>query len=205
MSEGPWPDYLFDIGNVILFFDYRRFARGIEVECACAAEEVLEVLREDLWRLEAGSLASGEFLDRAFDRIGYRGSREKFVRAWQGIFEPNEPVIDFVHSLADGGHRLFLLSNTNQLQAEFFLREYAVFERFQGHVFSYEAGCMKPEPEIFRAAIRKLGLKPERTVYLDDLEPNVETAAALGFLPVRYVGQPVHELRPERWTWRMVR
>lgn len=197
MSDAPWPDYLFDIGNVILFFDYRRFACRIEANCAMPAEVLLPALAEEQHLLEGRSLPVDDFLKRAFARVGYHGPRDSFVQAWQDIFEPNPPVVDLIHTLGDRGHRLYLLSNTNQLHADYFLREYPVFERFHGYVFSHEAGYAKPEPEIYREAIRKLDLKPERTVYVDDLPANVEAGAAHGFLAVRYAGQPVEELMPE--------
>lgn len=197
MSDAPWPDYLFDIGNVILFFDYQRFTRRIEAECACPVAELLPSLAKEMQLLEGRSLPVDEFLERAFARIRYRGRREAFVCAWQEIFEPNQPVVDLIQGLGDQGHRLYLLSNTNQLHADYFLRQYPVFERFHGCVFSHEVGCAKPEPEIYQTAIRKLGLQPARTVYVDDLPANVEAGAAHGFIAVRYAGQPVAELTPQ--------
>jgi len=196
MSKAPWPDYLFDIGNVILFFDYARFARAIEKDCAWSAEELLRILDEDRHRMEAQALGVDEFLELAFRQIEYRGKREDFVRSWQEIFTPNEPMVEFIHRLADAGHWLGLLSNTNHLHVDYFLREYPVFERFHGHVFSHEVGCAKPQAAIYELAIRELGLEPERTVYLDDLEANVAAGEAHGFLAFQYTGQSVAEFDP---------
>lgn len=197
MSDpAPWPDYLFDIGNVILHFDYRRFARRIAGDCSCAEEDLLSRLKEDYQRFEGRALSTAQFLELAVAQTGYRGLREAFIRAWQEIFEPNQPVIDLIEGLAEQGHRLYLLSNTNELHASYFLREYPVFRHFRGGVFSHEAGCLKPDPEIYREVIRKLGLLPERTVYIDDMPANVEAGAAFGFLAIRYQGQDPSAFAP---------
>ncbi|MFG1624696.1 HAD family hydrolase [Kribbella sp. NPDC049227] len=51
---------------------------------------------------------------------------------------------------------------------------------FDDIVISGEVGMRKPDPEIFLLAARRLDLKPEECVFVDDLELNVEGARALG-------------------------
>jgi FMN phosphatase YigB (HAD superfamily) len=49
---------------------------------------------------------------------------------------------------------------------------------------------MKPEPEIYRAALKNLGgIDPLEALFIDDLEPNILGASKLGW-------QTIH-LRPE--------
>jgi putative hydrolase of the HAD superfamily len=51
---------------------------------------------------------------------------------------------------------------------------------FDDVVISGEVGLRKPEPEIFLLAARRLDLKPEQCVFIDDLELNVDGARAVG-------------------------
>jgi len=51
---------------------------------------------------------------------------------------------------------------------------------FDDIVISGEVGMRKPEPEIFLLAARRLDLKPEECVFIDDLELNVDGARAVG-------------------------
>lgn len=186
--------FLFDVGNVILFFDFSRFTRAIEADCDFTAQQLLEMIEEPKAELEAGICGSEVFLDRIFEAIGYRGSETAFTRAWQEIFDLNKPIADWIAELSDAGHLLFLLSNTNQLHADYFLKEYPVFERFDSWVLSHEAGCSKPDPEIFHHAIDKFDLNPSQTIYLDDLEQNIAAGVEAGLRSVRYHGQPPAEV-----------
>ncbi len=192
MSDRPKPDYLFDIGNVILFFDFRIFARAVAPYCECDEEGLMGLLRDPTHEMEARSLPKDHFLEKAFELTGYRGDPAFFVKSWQEIFTPNLPVMDWIRRLDEAGHRLCLLSNTNQLHVDHFLPTYAeTFDRFDGHVFSHEAGYAKPEPEIYDLAVETLGLSPEETFYLDDKPENVAMGREKGFQAVLYEGQPV--------------
>lgn len=82
---------------------------------------------------------------------------------------------------------LYLLSNTNPIMwADGIARNFAqqghnVDYYFKGVVKSYEAGVMKPDPEIFRIAERRFSIVPEETIFLDDSEANCKAAEKLGF------------------------
>ena len=38
---------------------------------------------------------------------------------------------------------------------------------------SFEMGCMKPEPEIFRQMIKDAQIRPEETLFIDDSTSNI--------------------------------
>lgn len=52
--------------------------------------------------------------------------------------------------------------------------------RFDVLVLSGEVGLRKPQPEMFAAAVERLGLTPEECVFVDDLAVNVTAAEAVG-------------------------
>jgi putative hydrolase of the HAD superfamily len=143
------------------------------------------VLRDLGLRYERGALDRAGFLSALRDLLGHAGPDEDLTRAWQEIFQPNEPMWRLVETLHDH-YPLYLLSNTNCLHHEYVAREYEVFEKFADGVFSYRAKLMKPEREIFALAIRQFGVEPGSTVYLDDLSANVEAARAAGLRAFQY-------------------
>jgi HAD superfamily hydrolase (TIGR01509 family) len=63
-----------------------------------------------------------------------------------------------------------------------FLRpQIPVVERFCDRVLSYELSLAKPDPEVFRAALRRVGNPPpECCVFFDDMLPFVQVARTLG-------------------------
>ncbi len=83
---------------------------------------------------------------------------------------------------------VYLLSNTNKIMWDSRIAE--EFRKipgrdmdsyFDGTVTSFEARALKPSAEIFGYAVRKLGIVPEETLFLDDSQENIRAAVALGF------------------------
>ncbi|MEM7014400.1 MAG: HAD family phosphatase [Verrucomicrobiota bacterium] len=186
--------FLFDVGNVILFFDFKHFGRAIEAQTDYSAEQLKAMIDEPKDELEASLNQTEAFLKLAFEMTNFRGTREEFVKAWVEIFDLNEPISNWIEELSDAGHPLYLLSNTNELHVEHFMNAYSVFKRFDGAVFSNEVGMAKPDPAIFAHTIEKFDLNPAETIYIDDLGPNAEAGAKAGLRSVQYSGQLPYEI-----------
>ncbi|MEX1010318.1 MAG: HAD family phosphatase [Chthoniobacterales bacterium] len=175
--------FIFDIGNVLVRFDEQR-VRAVSSAHGTEAETLREV-RALAAPYERGEMSRDVFLERLGSLVAPGRAPEESARLWQEIFEPNLPMWELVEKL-HGEYPLYLLSNTNCLHHEYLVREYAVFEKFSDGVFSYQAKMMKPEREIFELAIRQFGVRPEATIYLDDLAANVEAARGAGLRAFLY-------------------
>lgn len=175
--------FIFDIGNVLLHFDYNKARAALRA--AGAPEPEVGVVEALGHRYERGEVSSDDFLRELSEIFGHVASEDLLVQAWQEIFEPNQPMWELVEKL-HGRYSLYLLSNTNALQHEYIAERYEVFARFADGVYSYQARMMKPEPEIFRKAIGQFGVNPAATVYLDDLATNVAAAQVEGLQCFHY-------------------
>lgn len=180
-------DFLFDIGKVILDFDFGVGVERIHQRCSkVSAQGILPAIADLNNELESGRISTAEYVDKASDRLGFSGSVDEFILAFEDIFTPNAAMVNLIEQLKQNGHRLYLLSNTNGIHVPFFTREYPVFKHFSGAVYSHQAGVMKPEPAIYQAAIQKFDLTPECTIYIDDLEANVVGGREAGLLGICY-------------------
>ena len=176
---------IFDIGNVLLRFDFSLVTQRIAPFCSTAESSIHSLLAPLKDELESGRIEGETFLQEASRVVGYTGERSLFRAAWQEIFTP----IEATHRLVEQLHHtrpLFLLSNTNDLHAEYFLSRYPVFARFQNAVYSHECGLMKPAASIYEHALGKFGLRAEQVFFIDDLAPNVEAARAAGWRTHHY-------------------
>lgn len=169
--------FIFDIGNVLVRFDERKIADALTARGIDPA--VLTEVRALSGCYERGEADRATFLGKMEALLGGRITRDELITVWQEIFEPNRPVWELVEQL-HGSYPLYLLSNTNCLHHEYLAREYAVFAKFADGVFSYRERMMKPERGIFDLAIRRFGVQPGATIYLDDLAANVEAARGAG-------------------------
>ncbi len=175
--------FIFDIGNVLVTFDFSRAVQSLAALGADLSNRA--ALEQSAARYERGTVDRAEFLAELRAILRHTADDEAVARAWQEIFEPNRPMWELVEKLHQS-YPLYLLSNTNCLHHDYLLREYAIFEKFADGLFSYSAKLAKPEREIFELAIRQFGVDPQSTIYLDDLTANVEAARGTGLRAFRY-------------------
>jgi len=172
--------FLFDIGKVLLDFDFESSLERLVPHLPDARAQLDEVLA-DKDCFEAGRVPLDEYLELALGVLGPTVTREGFIEAWRDIFTPNRPMWDVVDRLHADGHRLILFSNTNVIHCPWIFENYEVFRRFHGAVLSFEVGEIKPHDPIYEHAIGHHALDPAETLYVDDLPANIESGRRFGF------------------------
>jgi putative hydrolase of the HAD superfamily len=185
------PQFLyFDLGNVLLMFDHRRGCRQMAELTDTDPQLVWNFAFESGLELEyeAGLVSSQEFYQRFCEATGTRPDFDKLAVAASDIFEVNVPVKAIVGQLLAAGHRLGLLSNTNEMHWRFLSddRYGMIPAAFEQVVLSYEVKSVKPDPTIFRIAAKKAGLRPNQIFYVDDVAGHVAAAREVGFDAVQY-------------------
>ena len=178
--------FLFDIGRVLLDFDFETsLARLLPADTIDPGAK-LEALLERKDDFEAGRVSEPEYVQWAIERLGGGIEPDAFRHAWRDIFTPNEAMWSVVEKLAAEGHRLILFSNTNSIHSPWIFGEFPRFSLFHGAVLSHLVGGIKPELPIYDHAIREHGLVPSETRYIDDLPANIATGRELGFRAWQY-------------------
>jgi putative hydrolase of the HAD superfamily len=178
---------IFDLGKVLIDFDFERGYRALEGLCPHRAPEIRRRLAGSglVERFETGLIEPRDFVTQLSTVLDLRMEYDHFRRVWSCIFtEPLIPESMLVNLAAR--YRLVLLSNTNAIHFEM-LRERLDFLRHFHHlVLSYKVKAMKPRPEIYRAAIAAAGCRPEECFYTDDIARYVEAARRLGIDAVQF-------------------
>src|SRR5690606_5224906 len=119
--------FVFDIGNVLLRFDFGKAVARLEPLCdEKKSERFLAPLETVKNEYESGRLSRAAFLKEAFRLLGYRGDEAGFVAAWEEIFEVNEPMVELVETL-HGRFPLYLLSNTSDIHVDYMLAQFPFF------------------------------------------------------------------------------
>lgn len=181
----PAPAILCDIGNVIVSFDFSIASRRLAALSDTAEALLLDQLQRLKVPFEDGQIDDDTFVSEAMATIGFRASPEEFRHIWCDIFAANAPMVATLSKLATR-YPLFLLSNTSGLHKDYLFAQFPVFNHVQDGVYSHTAKASKPGRRIFEIAIHQLDLDPARTFFIDDLAPNIETAAAMGFVTHHY-------------------
>ena len=97
-------------------------------------------------------------------------------RSWLSI---NPATIEVIADLKAGGTRLALLSNAGADFGSYF-RHGPLGDFFAACYVSGELNLLKPHPEIYRHVLGDLGVSAADAVFIDNREPNVRGAEALG-------------------------
>ena len=181
---------VFDFGNVIGFFDHyrtlNRIARYTDMMPTAMYAAIYDSQLED--EFERGRMSQAEFLNRFRQTCRLCCDDETLAAACADIFKPNPEVCTLLPAL-QARYRLLLGSNTNELHARQFRRQFAeVLRHFDALVFSYEIGVRKPHPEFFEHCQRLAHSTAGECLFIDDLPVNVAGARACGWQGIVYTG-----------------
>lgn len=130
------------------------------------------------------ALAAAEGID--LDATGIFG-------AFSGLVV-HEPVVEAIRRLRTTGLRTALVTNNVREYASLWRDLVPVDELFDVVVESWEVGVRKPNPAIYRLACERLGMAPERAVFLDDQPANADGARAAGLRAILVGAEPAAAL-----------
>jgi FMN phosphatase YigB (HAD superfamily) len=174
---------VFDLGKVLLDFDYGIAAAKIAAKGKWSLDEVHKFIAQSplLYRYETGLMTQNEFYQEICLSTGYCGDREEFGGYFGDIFSPIEPMVAIQTELRKSGVPTYIFSNTNDLAIGHIRKNFPFFANFDGYVFSYEHGAMKPDDKIYEVVEKMAGKRGPDILYLDDRLENVEAGVRRGW------------------------
>jgi HAD superfamily hydrolase (TIGR01509 family) len=174
---------VFDLGKVLVDFDFSIAARRIAAEGTLTAQAVKDYIDHSplLFRYETGRLTRHEFYAEICKITGFRAGLDEFAKYFADIFAPIEPMIRWHARLREHGYPTYILSNTNDLAVEHIRRSYPFFANFNGYIYSYQVKAMKPQPEIYAALEAMAGATGDELVFIDDRPENVAAGVQRGW------------------------
>jgi len=196
---------IFDLGKVVIPFDFMRGYQGLGGICGLSVAEIRgRIASTDLvQRFETGLVEPADFVAQLSALLDLHITYEQFCQIWSSIFLP-DPLIP--ESLLEGlsrRYRLLLLSNTNAIHFEMLERTYPILRHFHDRILSHRVRAMKPSPAIYREAIARAGCVPAEIFFTDDIADYVAAAKREGIDAVQFESsdQIERELRARGVTW----
>ncbi len=184
----PFSIIIFDLGNVLVRVDYPAFLRTLGFDHTMSGEELYRLLEVDSRAYETGKVSPREYLAALNEKLGTRYSFKQFERAWRSILPEAVPGMpELVERLARE-YRLMILSNTNELHFRHMMELLPFLRHFERFFLSFEIGYLKPEPAVYNHVLSEVGIPPDRFLFIDDLEPNIEAARNAGMSGIVFRG-----------------
>jgi len=174
---------VFDLGKVLLDFDYSIAGKRIAAQARLSSPEVQRFLDHSplLYRYETGLMTRQEFFDEVCRATGFNGSLDEFAEFFADIFTEMPEMTAAQAKLRRAGVASYIFSNTNDLAIQHIRARFPFFSNFDGYILSYEVRCMKPDAGIYEALEAMSGRRGGEILYLDDREENIRAGAARGW------------------------
>ncbi|MEC5147896.1 HAD family phosphatase [Chitinophaga sp. 212800010-3] len=180
---------IFDLGGVILNINYQLTNDAFTNLGVKNFHELYSLFHgSNLFNnLETGHITAQEFVAAMHEHLPGNVTDEQIINAW------NAMLLDFplqrlqlLQQLRQH-YNLYLLSNTNAIHLNAFnkiLQESrgipSLGSFFDKAYYSHLMGCRKPEKESYLMVINENGLIAGETLFVDDLQANIEGANAVG-------------------------
>ncbi|MBQ7776217.1 MAG: HAD family phosphatase [Lachnospiraceae bacterium] len=173
---------IFDIGNVLLGFDYRQFFEDFGYDEATVERLAKATAQSSAWNeLDRGVQAYEEVVqkfianDPELEPIIY-----KVFANLNGMLSRYDYAIPWIQELKEKGYKVFYLSNFFRKAQEDCAETMDFLPFMDGGILSYQEKVTKPDAAIYQLLLSRYGLKAEESVFLDDTEKNITGAVKVG-------------------------
>lgn len=179
---------IFDLGGVLLNIDPKK---TIEAFGELGMEQMVgdkghTYDHEIFYQMEQGHISSDEFRNGVLKLLPNPVSYEAIDDAWTAMLLDFPAIrVQLVKNLRKH-YNIYLFSNTNAIHVDKFhsnFRQQHGFEvtsLFDIDFYSNEIGYRKPSAESYHEIIRRAGINPAESLFIDDSYPNIEGAALAG-------------------------
>ncbi|KAA0964780.1 HAD family phosphatase [Streptococcus cristatus] len=176
---------VFDLGNVLIEWNSEKILTSFEPE-----KERRQLLRQvifesGVWhQTDKGELSLKEACDEGLAQLddSYHSAVQNIFYNWYEVVEVYSGLQEQIRLWAEQGYRIYILSTTCEI---FYRIEKAgllpIYPLLSGYILSSEVGVVKPELEIYQKLLKKYGIEPTESVFIDDIQANLDMAAELGF------------------------
>ena len=172
---------IFDIGRVLIRVDVSRAVAGLPLGPALTPQEAWSAIEKDpRWPdWQEGRISPHDWHLHLSNRLGGSLSFERFTEVWNRALAP-EPIQSelFLEKLSKN-YRLALLSNTDPIHMSHGEERFPFFRFFPIRIYSFRVGASKPNPLIYREALRACKVRAEKAIYIDDVAAYAQAAQRL--------------------------
>lgn len=173
---------IFDIGNVLLDFDYMKEFRKLFGDDMAEAIANISIRKPEVWvEMDRGVLS----YDEAVNLIVQSAPQwEKEIRlAVQELYNNVDSfpyAADWVKHLKEKGYKIYILSNYGEKPFADSKIHMPFLQYVDGQLISYEIREVKPNAAIYQAICDRFAIEPSNAVFIDDSAANIAGAKAFG-------------------------
>jgi len=172
----------FDLGNVLVGL---RSGEKLKALAQRSGQNV-EAFCNKIWSherahdYERGRHTCDEYFALLAEDLDLAHAQPELQEAFCDIIYPLPERVALARQLAKL-YPLALISNTCASHIQHLEATYDFFPLFKHRIYSHQAGCRKPHPDIYEKALQATGAKAASSLFIDDLAENLETPRKSGW------------------------
>lgn len=181
---------IFDIGNVLIDFDWDGFIKRLFPN---ADSKTIEILNEAVWggrrwdRLDAGDPPEQVFTNIISHAPEYEKELRLIFENVGDTLKKRNSTPGWLNEIKSRGYKIYYLSNYSHYVMGKNPEVLDFLPLMDGGIFSCDVKLIKPDPKIYETITEKYNLIPSECVFLDDLEANIKAAKNFGFHGIQFV------------------
>jgi len=179
---------IFDLAGVVLLTVKGTFNSLLAERLGVRLEDVVRVMSDpvnDQW--DFGEIGDDEFFEHLLTELKEPLEKKAILAKFViDDFYVDQELLTYIREL----HKTYttaLLTNFPAHLHDYMKTAWRVDGAFDHIIASCDVKLLKPDPRMYQAALERINLKPEETVFIDDREVNVKAAEALGIKGIIYV------------------
>ena len=180
---------IFDIGNVLVDFCWRKMYEGFGLEGQELERFADATVRHQAWvDLDQGIITTEEAKEAYAKEVPeYRAFIERIYQEMDKMLVQFEYSIPWIKELKERGYRIYILSNWSKPAYDACQNTALSFlPLVDGVVFSYKEFVIKPDKKIYEIICDRYDINPAEAVFLDDSEANIMSAREFGLHAIHF-------------------
>jgi putative hydrolase of the HAD superfamily len=144
----------------------------------------------DRLRYDRGDLSPEAYWSGVAKETGTQLTPEQFaelrLRDLEMWGHDNPTMVEWLRQIHSSGIKTGLLSNMPHEMVRYVRQKLAWLDHFDHLTFSAEVSLIKPDAAIYEHSLRGVGVAASEALFVDDKEPNVLGARAVGIRTIRF-------------------
>lgn len=133
-----------------------------------------------------GKIAEKMYWQKVITKNSWNITVAELMQAVRKNFKEIEGTRKIIEKLRKKGYKMVLLSNHAKEWVEFCEKKFGYHKLFHVTLYSYEVALLKPDKKLFKMIIKKLNVKPQECLFIDDNKKNIISAKELQMRAIQF-------------------
>ncbi|MEK6873758.1 MAG: HAD-IA family hydrolase [Nanoarchaeota archaeon] len=181
---------VFDIGSVLTKTDFKKFHARLDrlsEEHEIDPNKFHDLRSKHLDKLMIGKMSDKEFKRKVTNELKIKDKKD-FIIKWDNALESYMILDKRVYSLIAKLKKNYLVVSFSDVTPMFHKMRVRkkVYAHFKYNLLSHQIGIKKPSLKFYKLLLKKIKVKPNEIIFIDDKVYNLSPAENLGMKTILY-------------------